>query len=208
MVLRVKHLLCAGKTCLPHYSAVHLADRDYAGEHVLTLLRIRLMQHSLVAYALGARFIRVNTRDHEDLVLHFLLNRCKSRHIFKDSILTISGARPYDQKEPVVLAAEDLRYLFIAFRLDFSDIIVKRKPFLKLLRCRYLPDELHLHFHDYFPLPSVLFSLRKFLLLTVPRVLPVFKWVFLPCSGLIRHSAAKPVRSSLPSFISASFTSS
>lgn len=134
--LRVEDLLCAREARLAHDARVHLADCDDAAEHILLALRVRLMQHALVADADRARLARVEARHDEDLVLDLFLHRNKAVHVIEDSLFIIRRARTDDEQEAVVLARDDIRDFLVALHLDLLDTVIYRKLLHELLRCR------------------------------------------------------------------------
>ena len=78
VVLRVKHLICTGKTTFADGTYVHLTDCNQSGKKVRFLLRIRLMDHSFVSFSGCTWFVCVNTRDNEDFILDLFLYFAKS----------------------------------------------------------------------------------------------------------------------------------
>ena len=60
-VLRIKHLICAGKLALLNSADVHLTDGNKSGKHIRLFLRVWLMNHTLIALSGSTRFIRINS---------------------------------------------------------------------------------------------------------------------------------------------------
>ena len=72
-VFRVEQLVRAGKARLLEYLDVHFARRDQTLENVRVAVRVGLVEHALVARAVGARLVRVDARDDQDLILDLFL---------------------------------------------------------------------------------------------------------------------------------------
>lgn len=92
VILRVQHFIGTGKTGFFDGSCVELADGDQAFQKIRLFLRVRLVEHALVAFACCPGFIGIDTRYHNDFVSNLLLNPCQTVNIFHDRLFTVSGA--------------------------------------------------------------------------------------------------------------------
>ena len=108
VVFRIEHLLGAGKAGLADDSCVHLPDGDDARQHILFPRGIGLVEHSLVADALGPRLVRIDSGDDKYLFLHLLLDPGKPCHIVEDRVLPVRGAGADDKKESLIPAEDDI----------------------------------------------------------------------------------------------------
>ena len=117
VILRIEHFLCAGKAGLLHHMRVHLTNGDDACQHILAFFRIRLMEHSLIADALGPWLVRIDSRNDENLILDLLLHLHKAGHIFQHRILAVGRARPDDKKKAIILSIENILDDPVAFLL-------------------------------------------------------------------------------------------
>ena len=78
MVFRIQHFIRTGKSGLICCALVEPANGKDAFEHISGLIGIRLMEHSLVSGPYCARFIGIDSRNDDDLIRYFVLNRAKS----------------------------------------------------------------------------------------------------------------------------------
>ena len=108
MILRIKHLVCTGEACLLSSPQMKLPDSDDTAQHVLLFLRIRLVQHALVAEAHRTRFVCVDSRHDKYLVLHLILNISQTSDILHYRILIVRRTRSDDQQKLVRLARKNI----------------------------------------------------------------------------------------------------
>ena len=152
MIFRIQHLIRTREAGFPHNSRVHLADRDDSGQHVLFLLRIRLMKHPLVALSERPRLVGVDARNNKDPVFHLLLHPREPVHIVEHRGLIVRGTGSYDQQKLIAFSGQDVCDRAVALLLDGPYPILNRKLLLDLLGDRQFPDKFHIHFHVIIPL--------------------------------------------------------
>ena len=99
VVLRIEHLICAGKPTFLDCMNMHFADSNQSCEHVRSFLRVRLMDHTLVTLACSTWFIRINARNDQNLICYFVLYFAKAKKIIADRILIISRTWTNDRKK-------------------------------------------------------------------------------------------------------------
>ncbi len=147
MVFRVEHFLGAGEAGLADDMGVHFTDADDARQHVLGFLRIRLMEHSLVAQTDGAGLVRVDTGNDEDLVLDLVGDFCHTIHVVQNSVFPISRTRADHKDEFFLLALEDVLDFLVSLLLRLGDFRSDRELFLYFKRSGKLALEIHCHIH-------------------------------------------------------------
>ena len=91
---------------------MQLPDGDEALEHIRLILRVRLVQHPLVALAGGTGLVGIAAGDNENLIFHLLLHPAQPLHIVQHAVRMVGRAGPDDQQQALVLAGEDF------FQLD------------------------------------------------------------------------------------------
>ena len=74
VILRIKHLICAGHAAGLNCMDMHFTDGDEAGKKVRLFFGIRLMHHTLIAFSCCSWFVCVNTWNDQNLVSYLLLN--------------------------------------------------------------------------------------------------------------------------------------
>ena len=72
------------------------ADRSDTGEHIRPLLRIRLMQHALIALTRRTWLVRINTWHDHDLILHLVRNLLETIAVLEYWIRMIRRTRSYN----------------------------------------------------------------------------------------------------------------
>ena len=92
VVLRIEHLICAGKSTFLDCMNMHFADSNQSCEHVRSFLRVRLMDHTLVSLTGSTRFIGVNTWNDQNFVFDLFLDLAETQKIVTDSIFIVSRA--------------------------------------------------------------------------------------------------------------------
>ncbi len=146
VVFRVEHLIGAGEVGLVGDALVHAADGDDAGEHVLPLLRVRLVEHALVADTDGAGFVRIHSGDDEDGVFDLLIDLGQPVHVVHDGVFPVGRAGADDQEQLFAAAFKDVDEFVISLLFDLPDAVADGELALELLRTRQFPGEIHLHF--------------------------------------------------------------
>ena len=139
VVLRIKHLIGAGKTCLGDRSHVKVSCCQDTFEKVRSLIRIRLVEHALIAFTRRSRLIRVDTRNDDDLVLYLFLQRTKAGDIVDNGIFIIRGAWSDDEHEFIRETFNDSLYFSLCIDdclfhlgrngIDLLDLLRKRQFF-------------------------------------------------------------------------------
>ena len=92
VVLRIEHLICAGKSTFLDCMNMHFTDSNQSCEHVRSFLRVRLMDHTLVSLTGSTRFIGVNTWNDQNFVFDLFLDLAETQKIVTDSIFIVSRA--------------------------------------------------------------------------------------------------------------------
>ena len=142
---RVQHLVRAAEARLPEDAGMQLADGDDARQQVLALFRVGLVQHALVAHALGAGLVGVHPGYDHQTVPDLLFHLRKPVHVVQHGVLPVSGAGPDDQQQPVVPARQDVRDLPIPRRLPAPHFLPDGIVPQQFLGKRHLPHKFHLH---------------------------------------------------------------
>ena len=145
VMLRVEHLVRAGETGLVDGAHVQFADGNQAPEHVGLGLGIRLVQHTLVAGAGGARLVGIDARHDQDLVRHPLLQGAQAGNILDYRILPVGRAGPDHDQQPVALPGEHGTDAFVIAALGGCTLRRDRIHLLDLLGDRQLALENHIH---------------------------------------------------------------
>ena len=65
------------------------------------------MQHSLIAVAGGAGFVRIGTRNDDNFVLYALLNLPKSGDIVQNGVLPVCRTGADDEDQPVIRSGKN-----------------------------------------------------------------------------------------------------
>ena len=102
VILGVEHFIRAGEAGLLQHAKMHFPYGDEAVEHVGLLLRVRLVEHTLVASAGGAGLVGVHPGNDENTLLHPLRRVPQPGHVVEDAVLPIRRAGPDDEQEPLV----------------------------------------------------------------------------------------------------------
>ena len=124
---------------------MQFADGDDARQQVLPLVRVGLVQHALVAHALGAGFVGVHPGYDHQTVPDLLFNLRKPVHVVQHGVLPVSGAGADDQQQAVVCASEDVRDLTVPRRLPALHFFPNRIVPQQLLGQGHPAHEFHLH---------------------------------------------------------------
>ena len=145
VVRRVEHLIGGKEAGLLDDTQVHVADGLNAFEQVIGRLGVGVVQQALVAGALGARLVGVNTRDDDELVLDVLGGFGQAVHVLEHRVLAIGRARANDEHLACVLAGKDLGDLGIECLLLGSKLGGKRHFLADLHGDRQPAFEFHGH---------------------------------------------------------------
>ena len=127
---------------------MYSAHGKNAGIHIGNTVRIRLMEHTFIACAGGARLARINTRDNDDLILHFLLHPGKAADVIEHALLLIGGARADDKQEFTAFSLQNFCDLCVSLRFDRSAFFTEGIKLLYLLGDRQFPYKMHI-FHRF-----------------------------------------------------------
>ena len=124
---------------------MQMADGVKAFSHAWTLLRVRLMEHALVAVTGGTRFVGVDTRYDNQAVFGLFLNVDQAAGVIQYCVLIICGTRSDEYQELITFSADDLFYFLITFCFACYELCWKRELFFDLCRGRQLVYELECH---------------------------------------------------------------
>ena len=111
MVLGVEHLVGTGETGLLHHPGMETADGDNARQHVRLFAGVGLVEHPLIAGAVGAGLVGVDAGDDEEFVLHLILHGDQTVDIVHHAVLAVGGAGADDQHQPSVPAVQNGAHL-------------------------------------------------------------------------------------------------
>ena len=117
-VIGIQHLIGCSQSCLTDCLDVHLTDCLYALDEIRLILRIWLMQHTLVSRTVCTRFIRIDSWNYKNLIFDLLSNGCQPAQIIKHGILIIRRARTDDCDKLIGFTGKYLLNLSISFCLD------------------------------------------------------------------------------------------
>ena len=145
MVLGIQHLVRTGETRLIESLEVELAYCYESLEHISVGVRIRLVQHALIAIPGGTRLVGVYSRHNHYLVSHLLLHAAQAGDIIYHRILPVGGAGTYHQQKLVALAGKDVADGCIVFLLGLRPLVRERVHLLDFLRYNKLALEIHIH---------------------------------------------------------------
>ena len=124
---------------------MQMADGVKAFSHAWTLLRVRLMEHALVAVTGGTRFVGVDTRYDNQAVFGLFLNVDQAAGVIQYCVLIICGTRSDEYQELITFSADDLFYFLITFCFACYELRRKRELFFDLCRGRQLVYEFECH---------------------------------------------------------------
>ena len=114
VVLRIKHFVGTGKTCLLDSILMEITHLDNALKHIGLFLGIRLMKHSFIACSRGSRLSGINSGDNKNFILHLLLNLGKAVNIIKNRIRTVCRTRSDNKRKLIAFTGEYFFYFFIS----------------------------------------------------------------------------------------------
>ena len=133
-VLRIKHLVCGCQSCLFDRADMHSADCNDTLKKVWSLIRIRLMEHSLISFSCCTWFVCINTRNDHQTVWYLLVHFCKTIHIVAHRIFIVCGTWSHDNNKFIGFSFKNLPNLRITFLLDLCQFF--RKRVFRLQVCR------------------------------------------------------------------------
>ena len=139
----IEHFLRTGEAGFPDDPHMELADGNDAGQHILFLFRIRLVEHALIAYALGAGLIGVNPGNNEELFADLMVHFREAGHIFQDSVFPVRRAGADEEQHTGILAGQDIGDFPVPVLLDFLNGDIGRVIPLDLLGKGHLADKFH-----------------------------------------------------------------
>ena len=145
-VFRIEHLVGGGQAGFLDGPDVHVAQGDDACQRIRLLLRVWLVHDALVAVSCGARLIRINARDDQDLVLDLLLHGNQAAHIVADGFLVVCGAGTDDGQKFIGFPGKYLSDFFIAFFFYLSHTGRHRVKLAGLLGRGQLLNKIKCHF--------------------------------------------------------------
>ena len=122
-----------------------MADGVKTLSHARTLLRIRLMEHALVAVTGGTRFVGVDTRYNDKTVFGLFLNIDQAAGVIQNCVFVICGTRSDEYQELITFSADDFFYFFITFCFASYELRRKRELLFDLCRGRQLVYEFECH---------------------------------------------------------------
>ena len=85
---------------------MQLADSDDAGQHILFLFGIRLVQHAFVPYTLGAGLVGIDPGNDQEFFLYLLIQFRQAVHVFQHGVFPVRGAGPDDQQQAGILSRQ------------------------------------------------------------------------------------------------------
>ena len=97
VVCGIEHLFRTGEAGFPDDPHMELADGDDAGQEILLLFRIRLVEHALVAHALGAGLVGIDPGNDEKLFADLTVHFRQAGHVFQHRVFPVGGTGADDQ---------------------------------------------------------------------------------------------------------------
>ena len=155
VVFGIEHLVGAGKAGLLHRAGVEAADGDDALEHVGLFARVGLVEHALVARAVGARLVRVDARDDQDLILDLFLQGDEAADIVHHAVLAVGRAGADDEHQAAVTPVEDRAHLFHARLTHLGDLFRDGELFFNVHRDGQFTDEFCILLHNEYSLSII-----------------------------------------------------
>ncbi len=137
MIVGIEHLVGCRQSALRNRAQVHLSKRDNARLNIrATVMRVGIVQDTLVSLALGAGLIGVDTRHDEQLVLDLIGDLGKPRHVIAYRVRIICRARPDNERLALIAAVEYRFHLSVPIQLNRLKTLAERYLRLNLLRRR------------------------------------------------------------------------
>ena len=145
VILRIQHFVRTGEAGLLYCAGVQPAYGDYAVQHILGTVGVRLVEHTFVALSCGTGLSGIDAGDNEDLVFYLFLNCGKAGDVVHYRVLSVGGAGTYYQNESLVLSSEYCFHFLVTLCLCLCDAFRERVKLLYKLRDRELSVECHAH---------------------------------------------------------------
>ena len=95
-VLRIEHFVRCCQSTLFDSTGMHFPDGNDTCQKIRRLIRLRLMQHSLIPLSCCPRFIRIDPGNDHEPVRNLLIYFGKAIHILADRIFIICRTRSYN----------------------------------------------------------------------------------------------------------------
>ena len=105
-VFGVQHFVGGGEPRFRNGPQVHFPNGDNAAQQVGSLVRFRLVQHSLIALAGGAGLVGVNAGNQNQPVGDLLADFGQPGNVFAHGVLVVGGAGPHNHQKPVGFPGE------------------------------------------------------------------------------------------------------
>ena len=86
---------------------MELTDSDDALVHIRLGIRIRLMQHTFIAFACGSWLIGIDSGNQDDLIRNLFFNSVQSGDILQNGLTVISRTRANYQNEFIRASIKD-----------------------------------------------------------------------------------------------------
>ncbi len=86
---------------------MHFTHGDDAGQKVLPLAGVRLVDDAFIAVSGGAGFVGVDPGDQDQFIFYLVVDPGKPFYVLTDRILVIRGAGTDDDQKFVALAGDD-----------------------------------------------------------------------------------------------------
>ena len=134
-VFRVEHFVRRRESGFFHCADMHFAHGDQAGKKVRLLLRVRLVDDSLVAFSGSAGFIGIDPGNQNQLVFYPVVYFCQPVNVIADRVFIVCGAGTDDNQESVALPGDDIADLAVPLLLQGDEFFRKRIGFPDLCRC-------------------------------------------------------------------------
>ena len=103
------------------------ADGDNASQHVRLFAGVGLVEHPLIAGAVGAGLVGVDPGDDEKFVLHLILHRDQAVDVVHHTVLAVGGAGADDQHQPSVPTVQNGAHLLHPGQARGGDLLGQGK---------------------------------------------------------------------------------
>ena len=142
---RVQHLICGCQTGFLDGTHVHLTDRDQTVQQIRFLLRVRLMQDSLVTFTGCSRFVGINSRNQDQFVRYLFLHSGQTVDIFTNCLFVICGTRSDDNQKLVGFSGKYFTDHLVSFFFDPCHLLCHRIIRFDLCRCWQFFQQFNTH---------------------------------------------------------------
>ena len=109
---------------------------------------MRLVEHALVAYTLGAGLVGIHPGHDEQLLIDLMVHFREAGHVFQHSVFPVRGAGADDQEQTGILSRQYIGDFPVPVFLDGLDGGIRGVIPLDLLGKGHLADKFHRGTHS------------------------------------------------------------